>query len=43
MGIAQDRTVSFCADSEGTHSAMEHISRSAVEFRRERRGGAIEP
>ncbi len=36
MGIAQDRTVSFCADSEGTHSAMEHISRSTLQFRRER-------
>lgn len=40
MGIAQDRTVSFCASSEGTQRAMEHISRSAVEFRRERRFGA---
>lgn len=39
MGIAQDRTVSFCASSEGTQEAMEHISRSASQFRRERRFG----
>jgi len=38
MGIAQDRTVSFCADSVGTQEAMEHISRSTSQFRRERRG-----
>ena len=39
MGIAQDRTVSFCANSEGTQQAMEHISRSVSQFRRERRFG----
>jgi Mg-chelatase subunit ChlD len=39
MGIARDSTVSFYADSEGTQQAMDHISRSAVAFRRERRGG----
>jgi hypothetical protein len=38
MGIAQDRTVSFCASSVGTQEAMEHISRSTSQFRRERRG-----
>lgn len=43
LGIMREFTKAFSADQAGTRMAMEHITQSALHFRRERRFGPVGP